>query len=286
MKKIYTLVTILAASFAANAQVVISQVYGGGGNSGATYKSDFVELFNRGSVAVDITGYTLQYASATGAFGGSGTNPNKTNLPSVTIQPGQYYLIQQATGTGGTIDLDPDFTPTGNELLAMGGTNLKIVLASDNVTVTSATDANVIDFVGVGTATMFEGTAPVAPISNTTAAFRNSDGCSDTDDNAADFTVAAPAPRNSQSPINICAASTKENNIEGLNIFPNPANNVLNITSNSAADKNVQLFDLTGKKVLDVTTVSQVNVSTLKAGIYVAKINEAGKTATRKVIIK
>lgn len=80
--------------------------------------------------------------------------------------------------------------------------------------------------------------------------------------------------------------STKENNIEGLNIFPNPANDVLNITSNSTADKNVQLFDLTGKKVLDVTTVSQVNVSTLKAGIYVAKINEAGKTATRKVIIK
>lgn len=80
--------------------------------------------------------------------------------------------------------------------------------------------------------------------------------------------------------------STKENNIEGLNIFPNPANDVLNITSNNTADKNVQLFDLTGKKVLDVTTVSTVNVSTLKAGIYVAKINEAGKTATRKVIIK
>lgn len=286
MKKIYTLVTILAASFAANAQVVISQVYGGGGNSGATYKSDFVELFNRGSVAVDITGYTLQYASASGAFGGTTTNPNKTNLPSVTIQPGQYYLIQQATGAGGTIDLDPDFTPTGNELLAMSGTNLKIVLASDNVTVTSATDANVVDFVGIGSANIFEGTAAVPVISNTTAAFRNSDGCTDTNDNVADFTVAAPAPRNSQSPINICATSVKENDIEGLNIFPNPANDVLNITSNSTADKNVQLFDLTGKKVLDVTTVSTVNVSTLKAGIYVAKINEAGKTATRKVIIK
>ncbi|RRA96724.1 lamin tail domain-containing protein [Paenimyroides viscosum] len=286
MKKIYTLVTILAASFAANAQVVISQVYGGGGNSGATYKSDFVELFNRGSVAVDITGYTLQYASAAGTFGGTATNPNKTNLPSVTIQPGQYYLIQQATGTGGTIDLDPDFTPTGTELLAMSGTNLKIVLASDAITVTSVTDANVIDFIGTGSANMYEGTAAVPVLSNTTAAFRNSDGCTDTNDNAADFTVAAPAPRNSQSPINICAASVKENNIEGLNIFPNPADDVLNITSNSTADKNVQLFDLTGKKVLDVTTVSTVNVSSLKAGIYVAKINEAGKTATRKVIIK
>jgi len=80
--------------------------------------------------------------------------------------------------------------------------------------------------------------------------------------------------------------SIKENNIDGLNIFPNPANDVLNITSNSTLEKNVQLFDLTGKKVLDVTTVSKINVSTLKAGIYVAKINEAGKTATRKVVIK
>ena len=80
--------------------------------------------------------------------------------------------------------------------------------------------------------------------------------------------------------------STKENNIEGLNIFPNPATELLNITSNSLAEKNVQLFDLTGKKVLDVTTVSQINVSSLNAGIYVAKINENGKTATRKVIIR
>ena len=80
--------------------------------------------------------------------------------------------------------------------------------------------------------------------------------------------------------------SVKQNNIDGLNIFPNPVDEVLNITSDSTADKNVQLFDLTGKKVLDVTTVSQVNVSTLKAGVYVAKITEAGKTATRKIVVK
>ena len=86
--------------------------------------------------------------------------------------------------------------------------------------------------------------------------------------------------------VNHVDMSTQQNNIDGLNIFPNPVDDVLNITSNSNADKNVQLFDLTGKKVLDVTTVSQVNVSTLKAGIYVAKITESGKTATRKIIVK
>ena len=72
MKKIYTLLALVILSASASAQVVISQVYGGGGNTGATYKNDFVELFNRGTVAVNLNGYTIQYASATGALGGTG----------------------------------------------------------------------------------------------------------------------------------------------------------------------------------------------------------------------
>lgn len=289
MKKIYTLVTILAASFAVNAQVVISQVYGGGGNSGAVYSYDYVELFNSGSQPVTLTGHSLQYGSAgSTTFGAT----NIQHLPTITIAAGGYFLIQQAVGNNTTLpalptpDLIADKT-LHNAVLAMGGSAGRLALVDGTAPASGPTDTTVIDFVGYGTtAVQFEGTAPTGDLSSTTAAFRNSDGCSDTDDNATDFTVAAPSPRNSQSPINICTASVKENNIEGLNIFPNPANDVLNITSNSTADKNVQLFDLTGKKVLDVTTVSQVNVSTLKAGIYVAKINEAGKTATRKVIIK
>ena len=77
-------------------QVVISQLYGGGGNSGSTYTHDFIELFNQGSSSVDITGWSVQYASATGSFG-----TNKTDLTSVVLAPGQYYLIQEAQGAGG-----------------------------------------------------------------------------------------------------------------------------------------------------------------------------------------
>jgi len=57
---------LLAAPFArgASSNVVISQVYGGGGNAGATYTNDFVELFNRGGSAVDVSGWTIQYASS------------------------------------------------------------------------------------------------------------------------------------------------------------------------------------------------------------------------------
>ena len=51
---------------AVSSSIVISQVYGGGGNSGATYKNDFIELYNPGTTAVDVTGWTVQYGSATG----------------------------------------------------------------------------------------------------------------------------------------------------------------------------------------------------------------------------
>ncbi|WP_448548579.1 lamin tail domain-containing protein [Xanthomonas translucens] len=57
----------LACAGTGQAQVVISQVYGGGGNSGATYKSDFVELHHNGNQAVSLAGWSLQYASAAGS---------------------------------------------------------------------------------------------------------------------------------------------------------------------------------------------------------------------------
>lgn len=70
----------------ATSNVVISQVYGGGGNSGATFKNDFIEIFNRGVSAIDISGWSVQYASS------SGTSWQVTELPSVTLQPGQVTL--------------------------------------------------------------------------------------------------------------------------------------------------------------------------------------------------
>ncbi|MGH8056318.1 MAG: lamin tail domain-containing protein, partial [Candidatus Entotheonellia bacterium] len=74
---------------ALSANIVISQVYGGGGNSGATLKNDFIELFNRGTTSVDVSGWSVQYAATTG------TNWQRTNL-SGTIPPGGYYLVKEA----------------------------------------------------------------------------------------------------------------------------------------------------------------------------------------------
>src|ERR1700748_620250 len=78
---------------AAGGSVVISQVYGGGGNSGAHFTHDFIELFNRSSAAVDLNGWSVQYASS------AGTTWQVTNLTNLTLQPGQYYLVQESAGT-------------------------------------------------------------------------------------------------------------------------------------------------------------------------------------------
>ncbi|MDX6558687.1 MAG: uncharacterized protein QOF72_1736, partial [Blastocatellia bacterium] len=93
--------------------VVISQVYGGGGNAGATFKNDFIELFNRGASPVNVTGWTVQYA-ATG-----GTTWTNITALSGTIPAGGYYLVQEAAGAGGTTNL-PAPDASGGIAMAAG----------------------------------------------------------------------------------------------------------------------------------------------------------------------
>src|SRR6476469_7267541 len=106
---------------AVSPDIVISQVYGGGGNSGATFKNDFIELYNRSNATVDLTGWSVQYAPATG------TSWQKTDL-SGSILPGKYYLIQEAAGTGGTVNLPP---PNAVGSIAMAATAGKVALVSN-----------------------------------------------------------------------------------------------------------------------------------------------------------
>jgi len=288
MKKIYAIITLLAPIFVANSQVVISQVYGGGGNSGALYTHDFIELFNKGSQPALLTGHTLQYAPAASAFSAS----NVQTLPSITIPAGGYYLIQQAAGSTTTLPAlpNPDLlttTATNFVVLSLSSTNGKLALVNGTTPITSPTDASVVDFIGYGTANMYEGKAATGPLTNTTAAIRNNNGCDDTNDNSTNFTIATAIPRNSSTSVNLCATSSVvENDIKGLNIHPNPTKDFLTITSHSDQFKNVQIFNLTGVKVLEVTTKNQINVSSLKQGVYLAKIQEMGKFSSRKIIIK
>src|SRR5262245_24989247 len=189
--------------------IVISQVYGGGGNSGAPFRNDFVELFNRSTTTVSLVGWSIQYASATG----TGTfDGNPIALLSGSLASGQYYLIQLGSGgTNGVALPAYDATASTN----MSGTAGKVALVNTTTGLacngvstpcSSVQLAQIVDFVGYGNANFFEGSGAAPTLSNTTAAFRASSGCMDTNNNAADFTADVPSPRHTASPLHACPA--------------------------------------------------------------------------------
>jgi uncharacterized protein len=215
---------------AASTSIVISQVYGGGGNTNATYKNDFIELYNLGANPVDITGWTVQYASSTGS------SWQKTALAG-TIQPGKYYLVQEAAGAGGTVDLP---TPNAVGSIAMSATTGKVALVNNSTTLTGTCPTGLVDFVGYGSANCSE-TTPVPALTNTTAALRKSNGAQDTDNNSADFTVGAPNPRNTPPPD---AAPAVLNTIPADGASSVPYNTDLTVTFTEAVNVSASWFTL------------------------------------------
>ncbi len=193
--------------------LVISQVYGAGGNGGATYNTDFIEIFNRGSSPISLNGKSLQYASATGT-GNFGVAGQIILLPNATLAAGQYYLVAGANGANGAaLPAAPDLIPAST--INLSGTAGKIALVNDTVslgcngssTVCTATqEAKIIDLVGYGTANYFE-TAVAPGLTPTTAAKRNGNGCAETNNNASDFTAVLPAPRNAASALASCVGN-------------------------------------------------------------------------------
>jgi DNA/RNA endonuclease G (NUC1) len=191
--------------------IVIGQVYGGGGGSSAlaAYNADYVELKNISAAPQSLNGLTLMYASATGNFGSQ--TFNVFPLPNTTLQPGQYFLIKMASGTGGpNIPIAADATAA----FSMSATEGKVALTNGLVANDCGTTSNpcplpssqIIDLVAFGPASNAEGTAPVPTLDNTKGAVRKENGCKDTDNNLADFDVIAPPiPRNTSSPVVTCA---------------------------------------------------------------------------------
>lgn len=213
MKRIYLLLLLSALALplaAASARgsgsgsLVVSEVYAAGGNSGAVYANDYVELFNRGASPVAVDGWTLQYASA------SSTSWQTTALGG-TIPAGGRYLVQLASGgaNGSTLPT-ADATGTSN-LAATGG---KVALVSSATALSCGASAGscsaaagVEDLAGYGSATDYEGTGAAPAGSATSALTRAGGGCTDSDDNAADFATAAPDPQNSSATASPCESA-------------------------------------------------------------------------------
>src|SRR6266481_3200873 len=145
------------SSRAASTTVVISQIYGGGGTVGAQYRNDFIELHNNGNTTVSLSGWTVQYLDVSSNtwqqtfFGGFSS-----------IGPGQYFLVQEAQGAGGSLDLP---SPNAMSTINLGSTSGKVALVNNGTLLSGScpTGLQIIDFVGYGSANCSEGNAAPAP---------------------------------------------------------------------------------------------------------------------------
>jgi hypothetical protein len=196
------------AAAAAGSGIRISQIYTRGGEAGAVYQNDFIELFNGGNSTVDINGWMFVINTSEGSV----TTSSAVSVVSsrgIGIEPGKHLLIGLAGGTAGQPLPSPDFNVPP---MRLGSTSGQIALLNKNQAVQFGqclardTTGVVEDFVGYGTTSCFEGSGPVPAPTLASAIVRQSGGCKDTDDNVADFQYAAPAPRNTSDPATLCGA--------------------------------------------------------------------------------
>ncbi len=203
MKKLFTILCLLLfSSISSFSQVVIYEIYGGGGNTGAIYNKDYIMLRNNGVTSVSLAGFSIQYAPAASA------SWNVVPL-SGSIPPGGFYLIQM--GSGGAIGAalpTPDVTDPNNTNIS--ATDGKIILKNNTVAETTAnpSNANILDLVGYGSSASTSETSPAPSPSNTQSITRRNNGL-DTGNNSTDFTRTAPNPRNVALPVQVTYFQTE-----------------------------------------------------------------------------
>jgi len=206
MKKVFAaaaMAAALAGVGSADAALYISQIYGGGGATAAAplYSNDWIQLYNSGSTAINLSGYSLQYAAANNATTYSSSN---THNLSGTVGANSYFLIQEGCGTGlASTATDPIYNLTLGTFagLNMAATAGKLALFSTgfvaNVSTQSASVANLVDLVGYGTTANFS-LYPImtANLSTTTAAIRTTDALGNVT-----FVAGTPNPNSVATPV-------------------------------------------------------------------------------------
>ncbi|MBV8327917.1 lamin tail domain-containing protein [Chryseobacterium sp.] len=192
MKKTFTIAGLVLMTVFVNAQIVINEIYGGNENSGAILKNNYIILKNIGSAPVSLSGATIQYAPAVGAF------TQYHTLPDITLNPEQTYLIQEAAITGSSVELPtPDFIATKvinfdgslnkSSGIRISGVSGKIALANNNIQVPGPSSSNLLDFVGYGSnADQFKGDGPAPSPTPTTGIVRIA---GNNENNMADFSL-------------------------------------------------------------------------------------------------
>jgi uncharacterized protein len=279
----------------AGADVVISQVYGGGGNSGATYRNDFVELFNRGDETQSIDGWSVQYTSANGNSWG-----NQTTALTGTVEPGQRYLIQLAAGAN--TEAEPLPTPDATGSTNMSGTNGKVALVSSTTALPAEicpTGDTVVDAVGFGTQNC-------ATIQTTTSLNNNASALRDDNRCGASFSITSPPePENTAAPLAPCGGPVNEPiaaSCTDLTLAAgeagsvelsaaDPDGTVVSATITAGATEGIALANATVPTAVGGTfTVELAAAATLAGGIYPVTVtftndDEVAQTATCSVTV-
>jgi hypothetical protein len=206
---------VRAQTISGSPDLVISQVYTRGGEPGASFRSDFVEIFNRGTEPVDMSGYGLHIATISGP---ASLIVRFSSTRSVVVQPGRYLLIGlkgDSSGGGQPLpapDVDLSILPEPVPVNLNTTTGLIALLRPNSFFqgCPNSQSTGVADFVGYGsTAICFEGAAGPAPAPTvaTESLQRFGGGCTDNNLSANDFQLSPVLPRNSSSAAGVCAVS-------------------------------------------------------------------------------
>ncbi len=284
MKKVFTFIGLVSISAFSNAQIVINEIYTGGGLLGAAITNDFIELKNIGNSTASLNGATIQYASSAGAF----TQYN--NLPNITLAPGQTYLIQQGSdGLGGLINLiNPnlvvsvllnfDGSPAVGVGVGLALTSGKVALASNATQVTGPTAANVLDFVGYGLANQYEG-AGAAPSPTILNSITRTNG--DTNNNNVDFTITLPTPQASGT----LAVNDLQNAMHKYKFVQNTFVKNDEIVFGTEV-KDIKIYTLSGQlvKTSSVRNNLSLNVAELQKGNYIVTGMINNQPVSQKII--
>lgn len=287
MKKLYFLSLILLSSMSF-AQPVLTAIVDGPCTGGLP---KVCEIFAKGTV--DFTQFSFQ--NQTNANTTWGTGANLLDLTPLGTRTNEFVYIVLTNGSLSIATTEFPSITTSNSIES-GVMNLN---GDDRVRIINTSTSAVIDQFGVsdvdGTGSAWEWLDTYAKRNNGTGpdgAFVQANWTfAPVDDLDGDGVCVNAANPTLQTIVNLgnYTLSTKTfDAIAGLSMYPNPVTgNVLNISSTANLDMNVTIFDIVGKQVINTkVTNNTVNVSSLNAGVYIVKVTEDGKTATRKLVVR
>lgn len=287
MKKIFIILSLATIS-SMNAQIIINEIYAGGGNTKALYSNDFVELINSGTTEQTLSGAYLQYAATNKTFNSA------VSLPNITLKPKQTFLIRLGKGKNDgaqdfkedynaleAFNIDPNsksFGKTFNTSINLGG-NGKLALTDTKEQISGPDAKGVLDFVGWGTADQYEGEKASALTDNDKSISRTNG--IDTNNNKADFKKVNPTPQNMED------TKLSTNEIGHKDVFL-IKNTTVEHTLVFGVSSDVKIYNTNGQLIKSIEAIKNktIDVSYLPKGIYFISGEVQGKVVTQKIIKK